>query len=98
MTDLHVLEVDQAGKLVLHYEKENNEWWFRSFFEDLAGFEEKDLGDTIDFVCEQMQEKSAVIHNIREIKDAVEAKLGAGQLEVKPSAQELEDEGKGEVS
>ena len=96
MTDLHVLEVDQAGKLVLHYEKENNEWWFRSFFEDLSGFEEKDLGDTIDFVCEQMQEKSAVIQNIREIKDAVEAKLGAGQLEIKPSAQELLDEGKDE--
>ena len=93
MTDLHVLEVDQAGKLVLHYEKENNEWWFRSFFEDLAGFEEKDLGDNIDFVCEQMQEKSAVIQNIREIKDAFEAKLGAGQLVIKPSAQKLSDEG-----
>ena len=96
MTDLHVLEIDQTGKLVLHYEKEKNEWWFGSFFEDLVGFEEKDLGDTVDYVCEQMQEKSAVIQNIREIKDAFEAKLGAGQLEIKPSAQKLLDEGKDE--
>ena len=98
MTDLHILEIDQAGKLVLHYEKAND-WrdnWFGSFFDGLDDFEEKDLGDTIDFVCVQRvveQEKSAVIQNIREIKDAVEAKLGAGQLEIKPSAQELLDEG-----
>ena len=77
MTDLHVLEIDQAGKLVLHYEKEDNAWWFGSFFEELEGFEEKDLGDTVDYVCQRMPEKSAVIQNIREIKDAVEDKLGA---------------------
>ena len=98
MTDLHILEIDQAGKLVLHYEKAND-WrdnWFGSFFDGLDDFEEKDLGDTVDYVCQRMHEKSAVIQNIKWVKDAVEDKFGAEQLEIKPSAQKLLDEGENE--
>jgi hypothetical protein len=54
--NLHILEIDQAGKLVLHYEKESNAWWFGSFFEELEGFEAIDLGDTVDYVCQRMPE------------------------------------------
>jgi len=98
VTDLHILEIDQAGKLVLHYEKAND-WrdnWFGSFFDGLDDFEEKDLGDTVDYVCQRMHEKSAVIQNIKWVKDAVEDKFGAEQLEIKPSAQKLLGEGEDE--
>lgn len=96
MINLHILEIDQAGKLVLHYEKESNAWWFGSFFESFEGFEAIDLGDTVDYVCQLMPEKTAVIQYIREIKDAVEGKCGAEQLEIKPNAQKFLDEGEDE--
>ena len=95
MINLHSLKFDQAGKLVLYYEKAND-WrdnWFGSFFDDVEGFERKDS----EFICQQIPEKSKVLDNIKSIIEAVEDKFGADQLEISSDIQELLNEGKDEA-
>lgn len=94
MINLHFLEFDETGNLILEYERagDGRDFWFDSYFDDLDGFDKKDSN----YVLPPTPEKSLVISYIKGIVAALEKRFGPDGLEVGPLAQKLLNEGEDE--
>ena len=94
MTNLHYLEFNADGNLVLEYETvgDGRDFWIDSYFDDMDGFVKKDSA----YILAYTQEKSLLVSYIKGIVAIFEKKFGPGMLKVGPLAQKLLNEGEDE--